>query len=151
MNIQFLLIIHLSGIHINHQVLKKFYLHPKMLLGPRNYLKNFGTQIVGLGHILWNLQVVIYYTMNMGFKLHKFQTNMLWVSILLEISKVWTLCNCPWDATFKEGTGLTVLCSLENKSSMKPMIGVLTKPLWNIFACLEFHIMTHTLCLSIDL
>jgi hypothetical protein len=41
-----------------------------------------------LGHIMWNLQVVIYYTINMGFKLHKFQTNMLWVSILLEISKV---------------------------------------------------------------
>jgi hypothetical protein len=100
-------------------------------------------QIVGLGHILWNLQVVVYYRFNMGFKLHKFQTNMLWVSILLEISKVWRLSNCPRDTTFKEGTGLTGLCSLENQSSMKLMIGVLTEPLWNIFAWLQFHIMTH--------
>jgi hypothetical protein len=88
MNIQFLLIIHLLGIHINHQVLKKFYLHPKTLLGPRIQIFFNESQIVGLGHILWNLQVVVYYTINMGFKLHKFQTNMLWVSILPKISKV---------------------------------------------------------------
>jgi len=35
MNIQFLLIVHLLGIHTNHQVLKKFHLHLKTVLGPR--------------------------------------------------------------------------------------------------------------------